>query len=80
MPARTEVLGNRTIGREKSLSLAGRLKSLHALFSLARGLMGVLGAIGEVSMLPMFYTLEEFSLGGPVALEFVGDDYTRDIG
>ena len=80
MQARTEVLGDRTIGREELLSVAWGLKSRHALFSLARGLMGVLDAVVEISMLPMIYTLKQFTLSRSVARELIGDDHTRDGG
>ena len=80
MPARTEVLGNGATGGEELLSVAWGFKLLHASLALMRRLMGVLGAIVEISMLPMFYILEDFSLGGSVAHEFIGDDYTRDVG
>ena len=79
MPARTEVLGNGAIGREKSLSMAGRLKSLHALFSLARGLMGVLRTIIEIPVLAMFYFRQTLSLSRSLALQCVGDDHSRHI-
>ena len=80
MPARAEVLRDRTIGCEETLSVAGGLKPLHMPLPLACGLVRVLRAIIQVAMLPMFHAREEFSLGGAVALEFVGHDHARYIG
>ena len=34
----------------------------------------------QMPLLPMFHTQEEFSLGGSLALEFVGHDHARDGG
>jgi hypothetical protein len=79
MPARAEVLGDGTIGREKSLSVAGGLKPLQVPLPLASGLVGVLGAIVKIAMLPMFHPWEELSLGGSIALEFIGDDDPRYV-
>jgi len=75
MPARAEVLRNRTIGCKETLSVAGRLKPLHTLLPLAGGLVRVLRTIIQIPMLPMFHTPEELSLGGSVALEFIGHDH-----
>ena len=80
MPARAEVLRNRTIGGEETLSVAGGLTPLHLPLPLAGGLVRVLRAMIQVPMLPRFHTREEFSLGGSVALEFVSDDHARHVG
>jgi hypothetical protein len=79
MPARAEVLRDRTIGCEETLSMAGGLKPLHMPLPLACGLVGVLRAIIQIPMLPMFHTRQELSLGGSVALEFVGNDHARYV-
>ena len=42
MPARTEVLRDRTIGGEKPFSVTRGLEPLHAALPLAGGLVGVL--------------------------------------
>ena len=55
MLARTEVLGDGTIGREKALSVPRRFKPLHASLSLTGGLVGVLRTIIEIAMLAMFH-------------------------
>jgi hypothetical protein len=55
MQAWTEVLGDRTIGGEKSLGMPGRFEVLHALLPLAGGLVGVFSPIIEVPVLSMFH-------------------------
>ncbi len=75
MPARAKVLRDGTIGREETLSLAGRFELLHAPLPLACRLVRVLRAIIEIAMLAMFYPWEELSLGGPIALQFIGNDH-----
>ncbi len=67
MPARAEVLRDGTIGREEALGLAGGLEPLHAPLPLAGGLVRVLGAIIEITMLPMFHPWEELSFCRSVA-------------
>src|SRR5215471_15633675 len=80
MPARAEVLRNRTIGCEETLSVAGGLKPLHMPLPLTCGLVRVLRAIIQIPMLPVFHTREEISLGGAIALEFIGNDHARYVG
>jgi hypothetical protein len=55
-------------------------KPLHPLLPLAGGPVGVLRTIMQMPLLPMFHTREEFSLGGSLALEFVGHDNAWDVG
>ena len=54
MPTRTEMLGDGTVRREKTWSVAGRFKPLHASLPLTGRVVGVLGAILEIPMLAMF--------------------------
>ena len=56
MPLRTEVVDDEAIDGEEPLRVSRRLESLHAPLPLAGGLMGVLGAIVEIAVLPMFDT------------------------
>jgi hypothetical protein len=60
--------------------MARRLKPLHAPLALPSRLVRVLCTIIEVAMLAMFYARQEVSLGGSVALEFIGDNHARDAG
>jgi hypothetical protein len=80
MTARTEMLDDGTIGREKTLSVAWGLESLHASLALACRLVRVLCTIIEIPVLAMFHTREYLALGGSVAFEFIGDDHTWDVG
>ena len=80
MSAWTKMSGDKAIGREEALGVAGRLKALQVSLALPGGLVGVLGAIIEIPMLPMFHPWENFTLGGSVALELIGDDDARYVG
>ena len=80
MPVRTEVLSDGARGGEELLSVAGGLKSLHALFALPSGLRRVLGVIVKIPMLTMFHSREDLALGSSIALEFIGDDHAWDVG
>jgi hypothetical protein len=79
MPARTEVLGDRTIGGKEPLSVAGGLEPLHASLPLTRRLMRILRPIIEIPVLAMFHTRKNLALSRSVALQFVGDDYPRHV-
>jgi hypothetical protein len=78
--SRSEVLGNWAIRGEKALRMAWGLESSHTPFSLAGRLMGILGAVMQIPMLPMFHTGQELAQCRPVAFEFVHDDHPRHIG
>jgi hypothetical protein len=54
MTSRAEVLCDRTIGGEEPLGVSWGLEPLHPSLSLASRLVGVLGAVIEIAMLPMF--------------------------
>ena len=54
--------------------MARGLEALHVALALARGLVRVFDAIIEIAILTMFYPGKELALGGPVALQLVGDD------
>src|SRR5262249_38670519 len=43
------------------------------------GLVGVLRAIIQIPVLAMFYSRKNLSLGGPVALQLIGDDHPRYV-
>ena len=61
MTTRTEVLCDRSIGREKTLSVARRFEPLPASLTLACRLMGMLGGILEIPMLAMFDAWEDLA-------------------
>jgi hypothetical protein len=79
MPARSKVLGNRSIGGEKSLRVPWGLEPLHPSLALPGGLMGVLRMVVEVAVLTMLHTREDLPLRGAVALQFIGDEDTRYV-
>jgi hypothetical protein len=79
MPARTEVLGDGTIGREKALSVPRRFKPLHTSLSLAGGLVGVLCTIIEIAVLAMFHPGKQLALSRSVALQLIGDNHTQHV-
>ena len=79
MPAGTKVLGDGTIRREEALGVSWRFEPLHAPFPLAGGLVRVLRPIVEIPVLAVFYPREDLSLGGPVALQFIGDEDSRHV-
>jgi hypothetical protein len=62
MAARTEMLGDRTIGGEKALGLAWGVEPLRGSLALARGRVGVFGALSEIPVLAMFDPGEELGL------------------
>ena len=74
MPSRVEVLGNRSICREKTLGLAGRFELLHATLPLARRPMRLLTSIMEIATLAMFHPGQQLAFGCPVALQLIRDD------
>ncbi len=80
MAAWTEVVADRPEGRQKALGLASGLKALHRPLAFAGGLMGVFGAIVEVTALPMFHTRQQLTLGRTITGQIVGDDHSRHVG
>jgi hypothetical protein len=74
MTAWSEVLDYRTIRGEEALRVPWRFEPLHAPFPLAGGLMGVLGTVIQIPMLPMFHAWQELPLGGSITLQLVRDD------
>ena len=79
MPPQTEMLGDRAIGREKALSVAGGLEPLQPALPLPGWLVGVLRTIIQIAMLAMFHPGEDLSPGSTIALELVGNDHARDV-
>jgi hypothetical protein len=77
--SRAETLCNGTIRNQEPLGLSWRFKPLHVSFSLARRLVGVLGTIVQIAMLPMFDTGQELAHGGPVASQLICDDHSWDV-
>ena len=61
-------MGNRTVRGEKALRVPGGLEPLHTPLPLAGGLVGVLGPVVEVPVLPMLHARQDLALGRAVAL------------
>jgi hypothetical protein len=51
---RSKVMGNGTIGRKKTLGVPWGFEPTHAPFLLSGRLVGILGAVVEVAVLPVF--------------------------
>jgi hypothetical protein len=77
--SRSEVLGDRSIGREEPLRMTRRFEPLHAPLTLACRLMGVLRAVVEIAVLTVFHTWEYFPLRRAIAFELVCDEHPRDV-
>src|SRR5262245_31320312 len=79
MPTRPEMLSDGTLGREEALSVVGRFESLHPSLPPPGGLMRALCSTVEISMLAMFHSREQLSLSRCIALEFIGNNYSRHV-
>jgi hypothetical protein len=80
MPARSKVLGNRTIGGEKPLGVPWGLKPLHASLALACRLVGIFRAVVQIAVLAMFHPRQDLALRGGIALQLIRDDHPRHVG
>src|SRR5215468_1244764 len=74
MPSRSKVMGNRAVGRQKTLGMPRGFKPLHAIFPLACRPMRVLTAVIEIATLPVFHAGQDLALRGAVALQLVRND------
>jgi hypothetical protein len=79
MLAWPEVLGDRPIRGEKPLRVPCGLEPLHAPLPLAGGLVRVLGAVIQVSMLAVLHPRQYLALRGAIAFELIGDEPPWDI-
>ncbi len=61
--------------RAKVLGMPRRLESLHAIFALPCGTMGVLTAAIEIATLPVFHPGQDLALRCAIALQLVRDDH-----
>src|SRR5215467_11748607 len=80
MPSGSEVLGDRTIGRQEALRMPCGLKPLHTALALTCRPMGVLTPIIEIAALTVLYAREDLALGRAIALQLIGDDHARHVG
>jgi hypothetical protein len=75
----SEVRRDRPIGGEELLGVSWRFEALHPSLPLVGGLVGVLGAVVQVAMLPMFHIGEYLPLRGPIAFQLIGHEDSRDV-
>jgi hypothetical protein len=76
---KVEVRRDRTIGRQKALSLFRGFEPLQASFPLTHGLVGVLRTLVQIPVLPMPDTGQHLSLRRVIAVERIHDDHPRDV-
>src|SRR5262252_6045815 len=79
MPSGSKVLGNRSVRRQKALSMTRRLQPLHTILTLTRGTMGMLTPVVQIATLAVFDPGQDLSFGRAVALQLLRDDDPRDI-
>jgi len=66
-------------GGEEPRRVARGLQPLHVPLPLVGGLVGVLGTVIEIAVLAVCHSWEQFPFGGPVALQFSGDEHPRHV-
>jgi hypothetical protein len=72
-------LGNGPIGGEEALGVPWRLEPLHAPFPLTHGLVGIFGAIVQVSVLAVFHSRQHLPLRRTVARQPIRDDHPWNV-
>jgi hypothetical protein len=70
-----EVLGDGTIGRKKALGVSWGFEPAHASFPLPGRLVGILGAIVEISVLPVLDSGQHFPFRCAIAPELIRNDH-----
>jgi len=79
MMARSEMLGNGTIRRQKPLRAPWRLELLHVLCALAGGVVEILGAIIEIPMLAVLHPRQQIALRCAIAFQLIDDVYRDEV-
>src|SRR5215468_11158106 len=79
MPSRSKVMGNRAVGRQKTLGMPRGFKPLHAIFPLACRPMRILTAVIEIATLAMLHPGQDLTLRRTVALQLVRNDDARHV-
>jgi hypothetical protein len=72
--SRSEMLGDGSIRRQKSLGMTGGFEPLHTILALACGPMRVLTSVIEITTLTVFDPGQYLPLGRAVALQLIGDN------
>jgi hypothetical protein len=73
--SRADVLGDGTIGGEKTLGVSGRREPLQAPVPLAGRLVRLLGAIVQIAMLAVLHPRQHLLLCSTIARKLVRDDH-----
>src|SRR5262245_46278273 len=79
MPSWSEVLGDGSISRQKTLGMPGRFEPLHAPLALTRRPMRIFTSVIEIATLTMFDPRQNLALRGAVAFQLIRDDHPGDI-
>ena len=79
MASGLEVVGDRSVRRQKALGMPGRGEPLHTTLALTRGPMRVLTAVVEIATLAVFDPGQDLALRRAVALQLIRDDDPRYI-
>jgi hypothetical protein len=79
MPSSAEVMRDGTIGGEEPLRVSSGLEPLHPALSLAGGLMRMFRAVVHIAMLAMLDARQELTIGRPIALQLICDQYAWDV-
>src|SRR5262249_1885335 len=79
MPSWSEVLGNRTIRRQKTLGMTRRLNTLHPILTWTSGPMGILTLVVQIATLAVFDPGQDLPFGRAVALQLIGDDHAWHV-
>jgi hypothetical protein len=77
--SRAEVVRDEAIGCKKALRVSRGLEAARAPLSLAGRLVGILGAIIQISALPILNTGQDHAHGGPVASQLIRDDHPWNV-
>ena len=72
-----EVTRHNTLHLEKTLRMVGELEALHSAFALSGWLMGILGQVVQVSMLPVSNGRHYDSFRCAIASKLIRDHYAR---
>jgi len=79
MTAGAEQIGDRAMGGEKALGMAGGLEPAHRSLALSGWLVGQFSAVIQALVLAVLNAWHQLFAGCFVALELIGDDDPRDV-
>jgi hypothetical protein len=79
MPSWSEVLGDGSISRQKTLGMTRGFKPLHPALALPCRAMRVFTSVIEIATLTMFDPRQNLALRGAVTFQLIRDDHPGDI-